>query len=176
MSRRLKYPINIPENVEIQKDHREVTVKGPLGTSHWTMAKGVDINVEDGQAYVLNDQRTDPKGNLAGTERTIISNMVTGVSQGFERKLELNGVGYRAQLKGDQLELNVGHSHLDHFKIPDDVTIEVPTQTQVVVKGINKQSVGQAAAEIRRIRPPEPYKGKGIRYEGERIIQKEGKK
>ena len=174
MSRVAKQPIALAKGVEMNIQAENVTVKGPKGTLSIAKPAGVEVKVEDGNALLsANDPSLVP---LAGTLRAIISNMVKGVSEGFERKLELVGVGYRAAMQGKDLNLSLGFSHPVLFKAPEGITIATPTQTEIVVSGADKQRVGEVAAKIRGFRPPEPYKGKGVKYAGENIIRKEAKK
>jgi large subunit ribosomal protein L6 len=174
MSRVAKKPIALGKGVELNIQAENVSVKGPKGTLDIAKPAGIDVKVEDGHALVsANDADLLP---LAGTLRAIIANMVQGVSQGFERKLELVGVGYRAAMQGKDLNLSLGFSHPVLFKAPEGITIATPTQTEIVVSGADKQRVGEVAAKIRGFRPPEPYKGKGVKYAGENIIRKEAKK
>jgi len=174
MSRVAKKPIALGKGVELNIQAENVSVKGPKGTLDIAKPAGIDVKVEDGHALVsANDADLLP---LAGTLRAIIANMVQGVSQGFERKLELVGVGYRAATQGKNLNLTLGFSHPVVYTAPEGITIETPSQTEILIKGANKQQVGQVAAEIRGYREPEPYKGKGVRYSGERIELKETKK
>lgn len=173
MSRIGKSPIAVPQGVEVKIDGTNVTVKGPKGTLTKEFQKVVNITMEENKILV---SVSDAKyGNIHGLTRTLINNMVVGVSKGFEKTLEINGVGYRASKQGKKLVLNVGYSHPVEFSDSEDVTIEVPNPNTIVVKGIDKQMVGQMAAEIREIKLPEPYKGKGIKYAGEKIARKEGK-
>jgi len=176
MSRIANYPISIPDAVDVRIDGQKVTVKGKNGSLDWDVHEDIGVAVEEGAIKVkaLNDSK--PAKALSGTSRAILNNMVIGVSQGFERKLEIVGVGYRAQISGKILNLSLGYSHPIACEIPEDVTIEAPTQTEVVVKGIDKQRVGQIAANIRAFRKPEPYKGKGVKYSDEHIVRKEAKK
>ena len=176
MSRVAKKPVTLPKGVEFKLDGRTVTVKGAKGTETLSLKPGISIVEEDGTLQVQTDSRDRQVTAMAGTTRALVANMVTGVSEGFERKLELRGVGYRAQAKGKTLNLTLGFSHPVDYPVPEDVTIETPSQTEVVVKGSDKQKVGQVAAEIRAFRPPEPYKGKGVRYADERVVLKEAKK
>ena len=174
MSRVAKKPIALTKGVELNIQADSVSVKGPKGTLSIAKPVGVDIVIEDGHALLsANDPMHLP---MAGTLRAIIANMVQGVSQGFERKLELVGVGYRAAMQGKDLHLSLGFSHPVLFKTPDGITIATPTQTEILVSGTDKQQVGEVAAKIRGFRPPEPYKGKGVKYAGENIIRKEAKK
>ena len=174
MSRVAKKPVALPKGVDLQVSDDSINVKGPKGTLSMARPAGVDVAIEDGHATM------NPKGSddvaMAGTLRALLANMVTGVTDGFERKLELVGVGYRASMQGKDLNLSLGFSHPVVFNAPDGISIETPSQTEVLVKGADKQQVGQVAAKIRGFRPPEPYKGKGVRYAGERIIMKEAKK
>lgn len=174
MSRVAKAPIQLPKGVEVTVTDAGVSVKGPKGTLSVHHLPGVSVKVEDGVARV--ELTTDGEWKFAGTMRANVANMVKGVSEGFERKLELVGVGYRAAMQGKSLNLNLGFSHPVTFECPEGISIETPSQTEVVVKGADKQVVGQVAAKIRGFRPPEPYKGKGVRYAGEHIIRKEAKK
>ena len=174
MSRVAKKPIALVKGVELNIQAESVSVKGPKGSLSIAKPAGVDIVIEDGHALLsANDPMHLP---MAGTLRAIIANMVQGVSQGFERKLELVGVGYRAAMQGKDLNLSLGFSHPVLFTSPEGITITTPTQTEIVVSGADKQRVGEVAAKIRGFRPPEPYKGKGVKYAGENIIRKEAKK
>ena len=174
MSRIGNQPIALPAKVEISIAGGEVTVKGPLGTLSRRLADGVTVE-KNGETIVC--KATRPEANaLHGTTRALIANMVRGVSQGFERKLSLVGVGYRAQAQGDKVNLSLGFSHPVVHVLPKGVKAETPVQTEIVVRGVDKQQVGQVAAEIRAYRPPEPYKGKGVRYADERVVIKETKK
>ena len=174
MSRVAKKPVVLPKGVEFNAQSGNLSVKGPKGTLSIPLPEGVDVKVEDGNLqFSANDESKIP---LAGTMRAILANMAQGVSAGFERKLELVGVGYRAAMQGKDLNLSLGFSHPVLFKTPDGITIATPTQTEIVVSGTDKQRVGEVAAKIRGFRPPEPYKGKGVKYAGENIIRKEAKK
>jgi large subunit ribosomal protein L6 len=173
MSRVAKKPIELTKGVEFSSTAAQLTVKGPKGTLTMARPEGVETKIEDG--HVVLSAEGD-RIAMAGTTRAILANMVKGVSAGFERKLELVGVGYRASMAGKDLNLSLGFSHPVVFKTPDGITIETPTQTEILVKGSDKQMVGQVAAKIRGFRPPEPYKGKGVKYAGENIIRKEAKK
>ena len=174
MSRVAKKPVAIAKGVEIHVQGGTINVKGPKGTLSITKPEGVDVVVENGQAQMsTNDASLVP---MAGTLRAIVANMVQGVSEGFVRKLELVGVGYRASMAGSDLNLALGFSHPVLFKTPAGITITTPTQTEILVSGADKQRVGEVAAKIRGFRPPEPYKGKGVKYAGENIIRKEAKK
>jgi large subunit ribosomal protein L6 len=176
MSRVAKKPVQIPKGVEISIDGNQLKIKGPKGTLEWGVHDLVGVAQEDGELRFTPRKDKQDAIALTGTTRALISNMVLGVTQGFERKLELRGVGYRAAAQGKVLNLTLGFSHPVNHAIPDGITVETPTQTEVVVRGIDKQQVGQVAAEIRAYRPPEPYKGKGVRYAGERVVMKEAKK
>jgi large subunit ribosomal protein L6 len=174
MSRVAKKPIAITKGVELNIQSDNVSVKGPKGTLSIAKPAGIEVIVDDGHALLsANDPALVP---LAGTLRAIIANMVQGVSEGFQRKLELVGVGYRASMSGQDLTLALGFSHPVLFKAPEGITITTPTQTEILVSGADKQRVGEVAAKIRGFRPPEPYKGKGVKYAGEKIIRKEAKK
>ncbi|WP_339637965.1 50S ribosomal protein L6 [uncultured Haliea sp.] len=174
MSRVAKNPVQLPKGVTVTQSGRDVTVKGGKGTLALELGVGIAINEEDGALNIAYDG--DKSKALAGTTRALLNNMVIGVSEGWEKKLVLNGVGYRAKADGKSVNLTVGLSHPVDYQLPEGVSAETPTQTEVVVKGIDKQAVGQAAAEIRSFRPPEPYKGKGIRYATENVRRKEAKK
>ena len=174
MSRIAKAPIELPSGVEIKIAGSEVSVKGPKGNLVQSLHPNVSLEQEDKTITVKPANDSDIP--MAGTMRSLVNNMVVGVSDGFEKKLTLVGVGYRAQIQGSKLTLALGYSHPIEYTAPDGVTIEAPTQTEVVVKGCDKQKVGQVASEIRAFRPPEPYKGKGVRYSDERVVRKEAKK
>jgi len=176
MSRVAKKPVTLPKGVECKLDGGAITVKGSLGAQTMSLHPDVEIVQEDGSLRVATRKQGRQIIAMAGTTRALLANMVTGVSEGFERKLELRGVGYRAQSKGKTLNLTLGFSHPVDYPVPEGVTVETPSQTEVVVKGSDKQKVGQVAAEIRAFRPPEPYKGKGVRYADERVVLKEAKK
>ncbi len=176
MSRIAKNPINVPKAVEITESGQQVTVKGPKGTLTHTIHDLVEMANESGVLSFSPRDESQAANALAGTTRAVINNLVIGVSDGFEKKLELVGVGYRAQAKGNVLNLTLGFSHPVDYQLPDGITAETPSQTEVVVKGCDKQKVGQVAAEIRAFRPPEPYKGKGVRYSDEVVVRKEAKK
>lgn len=176
MSRIANKPVEIPSGVEVNLNGQIISVKGKNGSLTLDVHKTVNVDQDNN---VLNfSGRVDESGSvaMAGTMRSLTDNMLIGVSQGFEKKLELVGVGYRAQAQGKVLNLSLGFSHPVNYAIPEGITIETPTQTEVVVKGIDKQKVGQVSAEIRAYRPPEPYKGKGVRYSDERVLRKEAKK
>jgi large subunit ribosomal protein L6 len=176
MSRIAKYPVELPKGVEVTIKADTITVKGPLGTLSQALNGDVIVNQDGGKLsfLVANDSRQAKA--MSGTLRALVANMVTGVSKGFERKLSLVGVGYRAQIQGNQVKLQLGFSHDVLHALPEGVKAECPSQTEVVLKGVDKQVVGQVAAEIRAYRPPEPYKGKGVRYADERVVIKETKK
>ena len=173
MSRVAKKPIPLPKGVELNIQDESIAVKGPKGTLSVGKPAAITVNVEDGTAVLATDDADLIP--LTGTLRAITANMVKGVSEGFERKLELVGVGYRAAMQGKDLNLSLGFSHPVLFKTPDGITIATPTQTEIVVSGTDKQRVGEVAAKIRGFRPPEPYKGKGVKYHGEVIRRKAGK-
>jgi len=174
MSRIGNQPITLPAKVEVAISGGEITVKGPLGSLSRRIADGVVVE-KSGETLVCKVERPEARA-LHGTTRALLSNMVRGVSQGFEKKLSLVGVGYRAQAQGDKLNLSLGFSHPVVHVMPKGVKAETPVQTDILIKGIDKQLVGQVAAEIRAYRPPEPYKGKGVRYADERVVIKETKK
>ena len=176
MSRIGKIPVTIPAGVEVKIDEDNlVTVKGPKGELCEKISSLITVKIEDGVLYVTRGNEQKESRSLHGLSRSLIGNMVTGVSDGFERKLEIVGVGYKADKQGKKLVLNLGYSHPVELLDPDGITTETPTATEIIVKGINKAVVGNYAAIIRAWRPPEPYKGKGIRYSGEKIRRKEGK-
>lgn len=179
MSRVAKAPITLPANVEATIDNKSMTVKGPKGTltAHRNSLVDISRSEENGQEIKFKPASNDPKSwAQAGTARALLNNMVKGVTDGFEIVLELVGVGYRAQAKGNVLTLSLGYSHPIEYKLPESVSVETPSNTTVTLRAISKQLLGQVAAEIRGLRPPEPYKGKGIKYLGEIIIRKEAKK
>ena len=175
MSRIGRMPITVPSGVEVTVDGCIVTVKGPKGTLTQKIPASMIINQEEGILTVSRPDDSRENRSFHGLTRTLINNMVVGVTNGYSKKLELVGVGYRAALKGADLELQLGYSHPVLVKCPEGITFEVPTQTEIFVKGANKEQVGQVAANIRKWRKPEPYKGKGIRYEGEVVRRKAGK-
>jgi large subunit ribosomal protein L6 len=176
MSRIGRAPITIPGGVDVTIADKNVAVKGPKGQLSMDIHPNMSVQLADGLMTVTRPDDTGPNRSLHGLTRTLLSNMVTGVTTGFQRKLEIVGVGYRASMKGKDLEILVGYSHPVTVIPPDEIEFEVPAPTQILVKGIDKQKVGQIAAEIRSIRKPEPYKGKGIRYEGEVVRRKVGKR
>ena len=176
MSRVAKKPIPLPAGVQIDIQGQHVEVKGPKGTLATDIHEYVSASVDDGVLNITTASEAPKAWAQAGTARAVLNNMVVGVAQGYERKLEIVGVGYRAQAKGETLSLTLGFSHPVEFEVPEGITIETPTQTEILVKGIDKQQVGQVAANIRAYRRPEPYKGKGVKYAGEKILRKEAKK
>jgi len=176
MSRVAKKPVIIPVGVELNISGSNIKIKGSKGVVQLTVQENVGIKKEDNQVTFFPKEGSEGADAIAGTTRALVSNMVVGVSKGFERKLILIGVGFKAQVQGKVLNLALGFSHAIKFQIPAEITIETPSQTEIVIKGVNKHLVGQVAAEIRAFRSPEPYKGKGVRYEGEVVVQKEGKK
>jgi large subunit ribosomal protein L6 len=176
MSRIGRAPIPIPDGVSVDIAGQKVTVTGPKGELRHTVVEPIRISQEDGSLVVTRPTDRGPHRALHGLSRSLVANMVEGVSAGFERQLEIVGVGYRAQLRGKALELAVGYSHPVTIEPPEGIAFEVPAPTQVVVRGIDKQAVGEITAQIRGVRPPEPYKGKGIRYVGEEVRRKVGKR
>jgi large subunit ribosomal protein L6 len=176
MSRVANKPVPVPAAVEITAKGQHVTVKGPKGTLEHSIHELVELSREEGELTCKARDESKAANALAGTTRAVINNLVIGVTDGFEKKLELVGVGYRAQSKGKVLNLSLGFSHPVDYELPEGVTAETPSQTEIVVKGNDKQRVGQVAAEIRAFRPPEPYKGKGVRYSDEHVVRKEAKK
>ena len=176
MSRVAKNPITIPDSATVSIDNNIVTVKGVKGELDFNMPSSVTLEINENIISVSYDEENQQSTALAGTTRSLVNNMIIGVTQGFEKKLELIGVGYRAKASGKLLELTLGFSHPIKYQLPDEVEVETPSQTEVVLKSHNKQILGQAAAEIRAFRPPEPYKGKGVRYSDEQVKRKEAKK
>ena len=176
MSRVGKHPVEVPSGVEVAIDGRMVTAKGSQGQLAYEATGAITVALEDGKIVVRPIDDSKRARSMWGTARSRIQSMVTGVAEGFTKKLEINGVGYRAQVQGKELLLQLGFSHEIKFPIPEGVKIECPDQTHISISGADKQKVGQTAAEIRKFRPPEPYKGKGIKYENEYIFRKEGKK
>ncbi len=176
MSRIANKPVEIPSGVEVSVSGQTVSVKGKNGNLSMELHDKVQVKQEDSALSFSGQEGVDGSVAMAGTMRSLANNMVVGVSQGFEKKLELIGVGYRAQAQGNKLNLTLGFSHPVIFDVPEGITVETPSQTEIVVKGADKQKVGQISAEIRAFRPPEPYKGKGVRYADERVIRKEAKK
>lgn len=176
MSRIANSPVSVPEGVEITLNDKELSVKGSKGNLSLTIHELVELKHEDGQMKLAAAKSSKQSGALAGTFRALVSNMVTGVTTGFQKELQLIGVGYRAQAQGKKLNLSLGFSHPVVYEVPEGIEIETPSQTQVIVRGIDKRLVGQVAADIRAYRPPEPYKGKGVRYVDEYVKRKEAKK
>ena len=176
MSRIGKKPIVVPDGVTVEIRPGSVAVHGPRGALEERVSPEMSVKQEDGQVVVTRPTDRGDHRALHGLTRTLVANMVTGVTQGYEKRLEIQGVGYRAALRGQDLEMQLGFSHAVTVKAPEGITFEVPQPTQIVVSGISKQRVGEIAAQIRKWRPPEPYKGKGIRYQGEHVIRKVGKR
>ncbi len=176
MSRIGKHPIPIPDGVTVEISGRQVTAKGKLGELHLTLMEEVEVKRDGDQIVVRPRDDSDRAQQMWGTARSVVNNLVTGVAEGFTRNLEINGVGYRAQIEGKDLVLQLGFSHEVRYPVPEGITVQCPDQTHISVSGADKQRVGQTAAEIRAFRPPEPYKGKGIKYADEYILRKEGKK
>jgi large subunit ribosomal protein L6 len=175
-SRVARKPVPVPGNVEVEIDGQHVSVKGPKGSDGYTVHDDVEVfRDDDGVRFAPRSTGRDENA-MAGTMRSLMNNIVVGVTDGFQRKLVIKGVGYRAQMQGNSLKLTLGFSHDVNFAVPEGIQIECPSNTEVVVKGSSKQRVGQVAADIRAFRPPEPYKGKGVRYENEEVIMKEAKK
>ena len=176
MSRIAKSPVELPKGVEFKQDGNVVTLKGGKGELSMELNSEVVLTEEDGELKVAPRSGSRFAMAVTGTMRSLLANMAHGVTEGYERKLELVGVGYRAQAQGKQLNLTLGFSHPVVYASPEGIDIETPSQTEIVIRGTDKQKVGQVAAEIRRFRPPEPYKGKGVRYADERVVLKEAKK
>ena len=176
MSRIGKQPIPIPETVTVSIDPEVVRVSGPRGELHERISREMKVEQQDGTVVVTRPTDRGEHRALHGLTRSLIANMVAGVTEGFEKRLDIQGVGYRAQLKGKDIELAVGYSHPVSIRAPEGIEFEVPAPTQIVVKGNSKQMVGEVAARIRKVRPPEPYKGKGIRYRDEYVARKVGKR
>jgi large subunit ribosomal protein L6 len=176
MSRIGKKPIEVPSGVNVSISPGRVTVSGPLGELQQEIPNRISVEQENGELLVKRPTDRGPDRALHGLARTLVANMVEGVTKGFQKRLEIQGVGYRAALRGTSLDLSVGFSHTVTIEPPKGVEFEVPSPTAIIVKGTDKQQVGQVAADIRRVRPPEPYKGKGIRYEGEYVRRKVGKR
>ncbi|MFC1701960.1 50S ribosomal protein L6 [Pseudomonadota bacterium] len=174
MSRVAKNPIKLPAGVDINISGSELNVKGPKGNLSLVLYPGISFDENEGEYLVKNENEKNLA--MAGTFRALVNNMVTGVTTGFQKKLQLVGVGYRAQIQGSKLNLALGFSHPIEYSAPEGITIETPSQTEIIVSGCDKQKVGQVASEIRSYRPPEPYKGKGVRYSDERVARKEAKK
>ena len=176
MSRVANNPVELPSGVEFSVAENIVTIKGSKGQMQHNLHPLVNVSQDGNQLKMAMNDDSKSANALAGTTRALLQNIVTGVTVGFERKLTIIGVGYRAQIQGKVLDLTLGFSHPVKFEIPEGITIETPSQTEIVIKGIDKQKVGQVAAEIRAYRPPEPYKGKGVRYTDENVVRKEAKK
>ena len=176
MSRVADNPVKIVDGVTVDIEGQEVKVDGPKGSLSMTVNASVDLKVEEGLVVFVPNSNDRKSEAMAGTTRALVQNMVLGVSEGFEKRLELQGVGYRAQAKGNQVSLQLGFSHPVDYELPEGISAETPSQTEIVISGNDKQQVGQVCAEIRGFRPPEPYKGKGIRYHGEYVRRKEAKK
>ena len=176
MSRIGNKPIEIPDGVTVEQTGAEISVKGPKGLLSLTVIDEIDCQVKGNKITVMPKANTRTARSLWGMQRTLVNNLIEGVTNGYEKKLQINGVGYRAQMKGNDLNLQLGFSHEVDFPVPDGITVQCPDQTTIIISGIDKQKVGQVAAEIREYRKPEPYKGKGIKYENEYIFRKEGKK
>ena len=176
MSRVADNPVKIVDGVTVDIEGQEVKVDGPKGSLSMTVNALVDLKVEEGLVVFVPNSNDRKSEAMAGTARALVQNMVLGVSEGFEKRLELQGVGYRAQAKGNQVSLQLGFSHPVDYELPEGISAETPSQTEIVISGNDKQQVGQVCAEIRGFRPPEPYKGKGIRYQGEYVRRKEAKK
>jgi len=176
MSRIAKAPVELPQGVEFKQEGNVVTIKGSKGSLSLELNSEVELSQDEGALNIAPRSGSRFSNAVAGTTRALLANMVQGVTDGFERKLELVGVGYRAQAQGNKLNLTLGFSHPVVYEVPEGVSVETPSQTEVFVRGTDKQKVGQVAAEIRHFRPPEPYKGKGVRYADERVVIKEAKK
>ncbi|MCH8866539.1 MAG: 50S ribosomal protein L6 [Proteobacteria bacterium] len=176
MSRIAKAPVELPQGVDFRQDGNVVTIKGSKGALKLELNSEVEVTKNDDALTIAPRSGSRFAGAVAGTTRALLANMVRGVTEGYERKLELVGVGYRAQLQGRVLSLTLGFSHPVVYEVPEGVSVETPSQTEVIIRGTDKQQVGQVAADIRRFRPPEPYKGKGVRYANERVVMKEAKK
>jgi len=177
MSRIAKAPITVPSGADFKVDGQRVTVKGSKGAMELNIHPDVSVTLDEGVVTVKPvDESNKQAWAMAGTMRALLNNLVVGATEGFQKKLQLVGVGYRAQAKGKTLNLSLGFSHPVDYPVPEGITIETPSQTEVVISGSDKQQVGQVAAEIRNFRPPEPYKGKGVRYSDERVVRKEAKK
>jgi large subunit ribosomal protein L6 len=174
MSRVANNPVELPSGVEVKLEGNDLTVKGSKGTLALSVVEGIRVSQDDNVLTFAFD--SDDSKAMAGTTRALVNNMVKGVSEGWEKKLVLNGVGYRANVSGTKVNLTVGLSHPVEYELPEGISAETPSQTEIVVKGIDKQAVGQVAAELRSFRPPEPYKGKGVRYADEHVRRKEAKK
>jgi large subunit ribosomal protein L6 len=176
MSRIGKTPVALPDGVKANIDGQKVAASGPKGQLEVVLVDDVSVEMTDDGIKVVPNDMSKRSRSMWGMSRTLVQNIVTGVSEGFERKLEINGVGYRAQVQGKNVQLALGFSHDVQYPIPEGIDVKCPKPTELVISGIDKQKVGQVAAEIRHYRPPEPYKGKGVKYENEYIFRKEGKK
>jgi large subunit ribosomal protein L6 len=176
MSRVAKNPVPIPKGVEVKLSNSQVSVKGPKGQLNFDVHPIVKVRQEGELLHFATNAESTFARALSGTMRSLVNNMIMGVSEGFEKKLTIIGVGYRAAVQGNKLNLSAGYSHPVVYSVPKGITLETPSQTEIVVRGADKQQVGQIAAEIRAVRPPEPYKGKGIRYADEHVVRKEAKK
>jgi large subunit ribosomal protein L6 len=176
MSRIANYPVAVPDKVQVTLDKSELTVKGPLGTLKALMDSQVVVKLENNQLTFVPANESKQANAMSGTTRANVANMVQGVKEGFQKKLTLVGVGYRAQAQGNKLNLTLGFSHPIAYPLPEGVKAETPTQTEILIKGVDRQKVGQVAAEVRAYKPPEPYKGKGVRYADETVVIKETKK
>ncbi len=179
MSRIAKQPIEIPSGIDLKIENGSITAKGPKGELQQGIPADIELKQEKNLLRVYVDEKKLANKRiraLAGTTRALVNNLVSGVSEGFERKLTIKGIGYRAQAQGNKLNLSLGFSHPIVYQLPEGISVQTPSQTEIVLTGADKQKLGQAAAEIRRFRPPEPYEGKGVRYEGEYIMRKQAKK
>jgi large subunit ribosomal protein L6 len=176
MSRVARKPVELPKGVELTQTDGRVRIKGPKGELSLAVSPEVDVKLADGRAQVTARSPSRQAKASSGTTRALLANMVAGVTKGFERKLELVGVGYRAQAQGRKLNLSLGFSEPIAYPVPEGITVETPSQTEIIIRGTDRQKVGQVAAEIRGLRPPEPYKGKGVRYVDEQVVLKEAKK
>jgi large subunit ribosomal protein L6 len=176
MSRIAKYPVNVPDKVQVTVDKSKVVVKGPLGTLEQAITSDVTVKFENNTITFAAANETKASNAMSGTLRATVANMVHGVKDGFQKKLTLVGVGYRAQAQGNKLNLTLGFSHPVVYSLPEGIKAETPTQTEILIKGVDRQKVGQVAAEVRAYKPPEPYKGKGVRYADEKVVIKETKK
>jgi len=176
MSRIAKYPVTVPDKVQVTVDKSKVVVKGPLGTLERSFGPEIVVKMEEGKVTFAAANETKAANAMSGTARATVANMVHGVKEGFSKKLTLVGVGYRAQAQGNKLNLSLGFSHPIVHSLPEGIKAETPTQTEILIKGVDRQKVGQVAAEVRAYKPPEPYKGKGVRYADEKVVIKETKK
>ena len=176
MSRIAKYPVSVPDKVQVTVDNSKVVVKGPLGTLERSFGPEIVVKMEEGKVTFAAANESKAANAMSGTMRATVANMVLGVKEGFSKKLTLVGVGYRAQAQGNKLNLSLGFSHPIVHALPEGIKAETPTQTEIVIKGVDRQKVGQVAAEVRAYKPPEPYKGKGVRYADEKVVIKETKK